>query len=325
MGETIPGFLIVTDNQNVHAIKLIGGTVFEGLQDKSILRMDTSSGKMRMGGNGKDGSLRLYRNTVHNAFSEKDAILHLDGERGNIWLGGNGKDGDLVIFPAKSKDINDLKQATIHMNGEGGSIELNDNQGKKAFSIFSNWVDEANKNWAVMDIGRRGEGESGRPGFIGVVNDTGERSVTINGSTGDIHFSNADCAEEFDSSEPTTLDPGTVMVIGSDGRLQISSKSYDKRVAGVISGAGNYRSGIVLDKNLSHNKRVPVALIGKVNCKVDADYSKIKIGDMLTTSASPGHAMKATDCSKAFGSVIGKALKPLKEGRGMIPVLVALQ
>jgi hypothetical protein len=39
----------------------------------------------------------------------------------------------------------------------------------------------------------------------------------------------------------------------------------------------------------------------------------------------PGFAMKANDPSKAFGAVIGKALRPLREGQGMIPILVALQ
>jgi hypothetical protein len=35
--------------------------------------------------------------------------------------------------------------------------------------------------------------------------------------------------------------------------------------------------------------------------------------------------MKAVDPAKAFGSVIGKALRPLQSGRGLIPILVALQ
>jgi hypothetical protein len=33
--------------------------------------------------------------------------------------------------------------------------------------------------------------------------------------------------------------------------------------------------------------------------------------------------MKATDSAQAFGAVIGKALKPLREGQGVIPILVA--
>jgi hypothetical protein len=58
---------------------------------------------------------------------------------------------------------------------------------------------------------------------------------------------------------------------------------------------------------------------------VDANYSAIKVGDLLTTSPTAGHAMKATDHLQAFGSVIGKALGTKSEGQGIIPVLVALQ
>jgi rRNA processing protein Krr1/Pno1 len=62
-----------------------------------------------------------------------------------------------------------------------------------------------------------------------------------------------------------------------------------------------------------------------VYCKVDARHGSIEVGDLLTTSDTPGHAMKATDSLKAFGSVIGKALRPLKEGQALIPILIALQ
>jgi hypothetical protein len=115
------------------------------------------------------------------------------------------------------------------------------------------------------------------------------------------------------------------MVLGDEGALHQSSKSYDKRVAGVISGAGEYKPGIVLDKRTSLTKRQPMALLGKTYCKVDAQYGPIEIGDLLTTSASMGHAMKAVDPLLAFGAVIGKALRPLKEGRALIPILIALQ
>jgi hypothetical protein len=70
---------------------------------------------------------------------------------------------------------------------------------------------------------------------------------------------------------------------------------------------------------------MPLALVGKVYCKVDANHSSIEIGDILTTSATIGHAMKATDPFKAFGAVIGKALGTLKDGCDLIPVLVTLQ
>lgn len=104
-----------------------------------------------------------------------------------------------------------------------------------------------------------------------------------------------------------------------------SAAPYDKRVAGVISGAGEYKPGLVLGRQPGPEHRVPLALIGKVYCKVDAQYAHVEIGDLLTTSPTPGHAMKATDSTKAFGAVIGKALRPLESGRSLVPILVALQ
>jgi hypothetical protein len=143
--------------------------------------------------------------------------------------------------------------------------------------------------------------------------------------TGDIRLANADCAEDFDIADADLIEPGTVMVLGDEGGLHQSHQPYDKRVAGVISGAGDYKPGIVLDKQKSQRNRQPVALLGKVYCKVDAQYTSIEVGDMLTTSATPGHAMKAGEPYQAFGAVIGKALRPLKYGQGLIPILVTLQ
>jgi hypothetical protein len=115
------------------------------------------------------------------------------------------------------------------------------------------------------------------------------------------------------------------MVIDDTGRLRESGEAYDRRVAGVVSGAGSMCPGIVLDQQGDAPGRAPVALCGKVFCKVVADDGAIAVGDLLTTSGTPGHAMKATDAARAFGAVIGKALAPLKAGRGMVPILVALQ
>jgi hypothetical protein len=154
--------------------------------------------------------------------------------------------------------------------------------------------------------------------------DPAKATVHINGDAGDIVLRNADCAEEFNTSVPLA-EPGTVMVIEDDESLAPSRRAYDRRVAGVVSGAGQYRPGIVLDRRIEAGERLPIALIGKVHCKVDADAAPIEIGDLLTTSATPGHAMKVSEHGRALGAVIGKALQPFASGRGMIPILVALQ
>ena len=109
------------------------------------------------------------------------------------------------------------------------------------------------------------QGNVGHAGYFkGNVHITGDLATD-----GDIVLTNADCAEEFDIAELSGPEPGTVMVLGSEGALRRSEQVYDKRVAGVISGAGDYRPGIVLDKQRSKGNRVAVALLGKVFCKVD--------------------------------------------------------
>jgi hypothetical protein len=165
------------------------------------------------------------------------------------------------------------------------------------------------------------EGAAGHAGFF-------DGNVWIGGVLGvgnDIILSNADCAEDFTVGAQVLASPGTVMVLGEEGALFPCGQAYDKRVAGVISGAGDYKPGIVLDKQDSLENRSPIALIGKVYCKADAGHGAIEIGDLLTTSPTLGHAMKAADPLKAFGAIIGKALRPLQEGQGLIPILVALQ
>jgi hypothetical protein len=145
-------------------------------------------------------------------------------------------------------------------------------------------------------------------------------------SADDVILSGAVCAEEFDLEPASRREPGTVLVIGPDRRLVHCASAYDKRVAGVVSGAGDRRPGIVLGRrhNWSGTAGVPVALSGTVDCWVDATEAPVDIGDLLTTSPTPGHAMRATDSHRSFGAVIGKALDGLRGGIGTVPVLVTL-
>ncbi len=170
-------------------------------------------------------------------------------------------------------------------------------------------------------------GENSAQGFAGLF----VGNVDVRGSIfcdGDIILRNADCAEDFDLVAAVVAEPGTVMTINDDGGLRPSAVAYDRRVAGVVSGAGDYRPALRLDSRLGidgQGLRAPIALVGKAFCKVDAGPMPIAVGDLLTSSATPGHAMCASDPARAFGAVIGKALQPLAAGTGLIPILIALQ
>jgi hypothetical protein len=153
----------------------------------------------------------------------------------------------------------------------------------------------------------------------------GNHTVKGNVTASDVMISGgADCAEEFDLSGGNGIESGSVVVFDESAALGTSNIPYNKKVAGVISGAGSYRPGVVLDRRDSSRERAPLALIGKVFCKVDASYGAIDVGDLLTTSSTHGFAMKAQDPLRSFGAVIGKALGVLEEGRGLIPILVMI-
>jgi hypothetical protein len=196
--------------------------------------------------------------------------------------------------------------------GDGGWFESSQGEGVRGWSKNPNHGGVVGVNTGG-GVGVYGEGSVA--GFF-----KGDVEVT-----GDIRLTNADFAEDFDIADADSIEPGTVMVLGGEGALHPSEHAYDKRVAGVISGAGGYKPGIVLDKQQSRSDRKPLALLGKVYCKVDAQYGAVEMGDLLTTSSTPGHAMRADDPIKAFGAVIGKALRPLTQGRALIPILIALQ
>jgi hypothetical protein len=143
----------------------------------------------------------------------------------------------------------------------------------------------------------------------------------------------ADLAEPFavaNSKEGTDrIEPGMVVVIDPEypGQLKLATDSYDPKVAGVISGAKGLKPGMVMkaEDNALANGEHPIALTGRVWCWCDATKASIRPGDLLTTSKTAGHAMKVVDHGRAGGAIIGKAMTPLKEGTGLVLVLVSLQ
>src|SRR5262249_45485106 len=110
------------------------------------------------------------------------------------------------------------------------------------------------------------------------------------------------------------------------GQLTVSTKPYDRTVAGIVSGAGGINPGMLMGHHgTPADGKHPVALSGRVYCLADASTGAIKPGDLLTTSARPGHAMKVADPSRAQGAILGKAMSSLKKDQGLVLVLVTLQ
>jgi hypothetical protein len=156
-----------------------------------------------------------------------------------------------------------------------------------------------------------------------------------------------DLAEPFavvkSKGEDERIEPGMVVVIDPDhaGQLKLATEGYDHKVAGIISGANGLPAGMIMsaennpairpaDDTENSEPRTetsshPVALTGRVWCWCDASYGAITPGDRLTTSDTPGHAMKVTDRDHADGAVVGKAMSELRSGKGLVLVLVSMQ
>jgi len=134
-----------------------------------------------------------------------------------------------------------------------------------------------------------------------------------------------DYAEGFDVSDNADVGPGAVLVIDpqNPGNLTVSTTVYDTKVAGIVAGAKGLGSGVRLGTGQCDHD---VALAGRVYCNVDTTESAMEPGDLLTTSATAGYAMKVSDHLRAQGAILGKAMERLEKGqRAQILVLVTLQ
>jgi hypothetical protein len=131
-------------------------------------------------------------------------------------------------------------------------------------------------------------------------------------------------AEDFAEMLPADsgLEPGDVLVIGTGGRLQLSRVAHDTAVAGVFSTAPGFVGGEPLQGTAAG--RIPLAIVGIVPVKASAEGGPISPGDLLVSSATPGHAMRAGP-NPPQATVIGKALGNLRSGTGVIRMLATLQ
>jgi len=303
---------------------------------KEVLTFDANQAALSIGGSGGYGNIAI-KNT------NREAILAFSATQGTLGVGGLGTVGTIILRDAQGR-INLQLDSAGQLTVKGmGRIFVQNPEGKNVFGVQGDagsvWVGESGRGGKIYLRNGQGnnsisiEGESagitvgggGTSGAIVLRNLQGQNTIKIDGKEGDIVLQNGDCAEHFVVADPTGISPGTVVVLDEEGRVRQSTKPYDHKVVGVISGAGGLKPGIVLDHNPAEQNTQTVALVGKAYCKVDATRAAVAVGDLLTSAFTPGHAMKANDSAKAFGAILGKALRPLAAGMELIPVLVALQ
>jgi hypothetical protein len=211
--------------------------------------------------------------------------------------------GPSDTFNAQSSDI--LGTIWAHNDGNGSAARLS-NDGSEA----------------VLDLVSTGTGSYIYAlGGIFEVKHSGRVVTTALQITG-----GGDLVEGFET-EDEDCEPGTVMVVDRvrPGKLTASTSSYDRTVVGVVSGAGGVEHGIRMGQRGVLDGDTLVAMAGRVYVRCTTESGPIVPGDRLTSSSTPGHAMKAADPARCGGSVVGKALTHLAEGTGLVQVLVDLQ
>jgi len=136
----------------------------------------------------------------------------------------------------------------------------------------------------------------------------------------------ADLSEPFAMSQPA-VPAGAVVVIDErhPGKLRLSTSAYDKKVAGIVSGANGIQPGISMIQEDTLEAGENVALSGRVYVKANRNSGDIAPGDLLTTSEVSGEAMKAADHQRAQGAILGKAMTGLDPATRMVLVLVTLR
>jgi hypothetical protein len=249
---------------------------------------------------------------------------------GNVGIG--------TTSPQAKLQLGDPTQGPVSGTaGENSLLSFNDRYAFRSSGPASEslHLDYFNSGWVstpAMTInrvaGNVGIGTASPSARLDVAGTVKATALQVNGATttGVLTITGgADLAEPFPISGGD-IPKGAVLVIDPrhPGQLKQSERAYDKRVAGIVSGANGIQPGITLHQEGALEGTHHLALSGRVYALADAAHGAIEPGDLLTTSDTPGHAMKVMDDSRAHGAILGKAMTGLAEGRGLVLVLVTL-
>ena len=311
IGTTNPGFTLEIDAPDQSGLRIAGPKTGVGAGiTLSATDAGTNVNSWEVLATGDTAAQGPGRLNIRDLITSEDVLTI---ERNKVGIG--------TTNPGFKLEIDAPDQLGLHIAGPKAGVGA-------AISLSATDAGTNVNSWEILATGDTAAQGPGKLNIRNLITGKDVLAIDVNGTlnvSGDIVMPASDFAEDFAVDGSDAIEPGTVVVLDGNGVLRASDESYDKKVAGVVSGAGDYRPGIILDRHTVSPGRLPVALVGKVYCKVDTAFGAIEVGDLLTTSPTPGHAMKATDQLKAFGSVIGKAMRPLESGRGLIPILIALQ
>lgn len=269
------------------------------------------------GNGGGFGSTIAFGEIVGGALENKWAITRTTSTAANanelrFTFGTGANYGDPATNPTVLRLGSDGLRGTDASLGGGGYLVLGSPDGGNV----------------AMDNNEIMARNAGAASTLFLNNDGGDVSIAPNGTAivRVLQITGADLAERFPTVDKA--EPGMVMEIDPDnaGKLRVARGAYNRRVAGVVSGAGDIPVGAVLGNLTPGDNGPAIALSGRVYVQCDASERGIEIGDLLTTADLPGYAMVARDMNAANGAIIGKAMTKLSAGeKGLVLVLVNLQ
>ena len=205
----------------------------------------------------------------------------------------------------------------------GPTVEVQNLQADTALKLLS-----FGGNGPIIDVEIPGPGTFNSD-YIVMRNSGGNQArIDRNGRgyfNGGTQTGGADVAEWFAvEGDRGAYEPGDLLVISTDTDRTVtrSAEPYCTLVAGVHA----TRPGVLLTErhvDADHSDMVPMGVIGVIPTKVSAENGKIRRGDLLVSSSTPGHAMLGTDRDRMLGAIIGKALEDFDgSGKGVIRVMV---
>ncbi|HVR36358.1 MAG TPA: hypothetical protein VMS21_10970 [Methylomirabilota bacterium] len=277
--------------------------VYGGPHGRMELLQDGGGTGLSLSGGTTAGSLWLY----NNAGQPNVGLWSWDNEEGVVSVRNKFGDETVYLWGRDSADT------------DGGQIGLKEADGTETLTM---WASEVAGNGAQIVLRK----SDGTPTITLDADQGGDGRITtqVLQITG-----GSDLSEGFEiNAAEEAVRAGMVVSIDPEnpGKLLPSASAYDRNAAGVVSGAGGIKPGMVMGQagSIADGKH-PVALTGRVYCLVDADYGSVRPGDLITTSPTLGHGMKVSDHNRAQGAIIGKAMSSLESGKGLVFVLVSLQ
>lgn len=276
--------------------------------------------------------------------------------KGVFLEGGNSSFANVFAF-----NYDNLTPLTLYLNAPGGPVTVNTTTPVGEFTSRSSgnaaiagihsgaWIGVYGESQTYQGVFGKSTGGTGVAGEGGGAYNAGVAGFADNAQGWGGYFKNnaggialladglaqvrtlditggSDIVEGFKTGA-RPLSPGTVVVIDAahPGELRACREPYDHRVAGVVSGAGGIAPGLHIGQKGVLDGDTPIAMSGRVYVRCSTENGPIRPGDLLTTSSTCGHAMRATDPARNQGSVVGKAMTALDHGTGLVLVLVNLQ